>query len=293
MKTFDKYLILVLSILFVLVAAVLIGFEVRPGPLPVHPEATVNIGEVALPRNLPNTARAYYSAIADTTLPTVASAVTWGRGEIISGKNPKDSWLWLPFTWKLYLEPGRRFVWKAQLKWFGIPLVKGGDESVDGKGRFVMGSDVKDGPIFDNGEYTMLWLYTIFSTPTALLTDERIRWEAAEDTTVVGFSLEEGGKTSSFALHFDPITSELKLVETLRMNDEGAIVPYQAIFDRYESFDGIRLPTHCEGAWNGETYVRMDIDGVAYNVDIEEGFQRAEEAAEASTEAVESEAGDE
>jgi hypothetical protein len=167
------------------------------------------------------------------------------------------------------------FVWDATVPGAGIPLVRGRDGYVDGRGsmtiRLASLYPIVDasGPEMDQASLTrhlseMPWF------PSAFLR-ERVSWEAIDDATV-RVTLADGDLRASGTLTIDP---DGRLVEF--RSERHAMVggrlelrPWSAPVSAYGGFEGLRLPIGGAAVWtlpdgSEHPYIVVELTEVEYD----------------------------
>lgn len=168
--------------------------------------------------------------------------------------------------WYSVEPPG--FIWDAVVPVAGIPVVRGRDGYLEGRGMMTIrvGSliPVVDaaGPEVDQAALTrhlseMPWF------PSAFLRD-RVSWEAIDDATV-RVSIVDGDRRATGTLTIDP---EGRLVEfqSLRhamVGDGFELRPWTAPTYGYGEFEGLRLPVRGGAVWtlpDGSTFAYIEVE---------------------------------
>ncbi len=136
-----------------------------------------------MPANLPEPIHRHFRATMGERLPRIETAVVWGRGEFnLMG-------LWFPMRFKSYYVAGREFRRDMELTWFGLPVFRGYDSYIGGKGSleftglFGLLHVSDEGAKIDQGDNLAMWAEAPFTTPSALMLDPRARWEPVDAHT--------------------------------------------------------------------------------------------------------------
>jgi hypothetical protein len=187
---------------------------------------------------------------------------------------PAPNGLSLPLVaeqWYSVEPPG--FIWDATVPVAGIPLVRGRDGYIDGRGMMTIkgGSLIPfvdaSGPEMDQASLLrhlseMPWF------PSAFLRD-RVSWEAIDDTSV-RVSIVDGDLRATGVMEIDP---DGRLVEF--RSERHAMVgkgfelrPWSAPTYAYGEFEGLRLPVRGAAVWtlpDGTTlpYIEVELTDVA------------------------------
>jgi uncharacterized protein DUF6544 len=156
--------------------------------------------------------------------------------------------------------PAREFVWLARVRLFGLPVIRGGDEFKEGRGRLRLGRRLFDGDGFDRAEYTVLWAWTLLLAPgEALARTDVVTEPAGPDATRVAFPFRT--ETWECTLRFDPATGLLRQLETHRfVPKSGRALPWSTEVERWGAQDGRPVPEAVLSRWEGEPAVRIAIE---------------------------------
>ena len=175
--------------------------------------------------------------------------------------------------WYAVEPPG--FIWDATLAVAGIPVVRGRDGYLDGKGMMTIkvGSLIPivdaAGPEMDQASL-LRYLSEMPWFPSAFLR-ERVTWEAIDDATV-RVSIVDGDLQATGTLTIDP---EGRLVEFrserhAMVGDRFELRPWCAPTYAYGEFEGLRLPVRGAAVWtlpDGSTlpYIEVDLTEVTFD----------------------------
>jgi len=175
--------------------------------------------------------------------------------------------------WYAVEPPG--FIWDATVAVAGIPVVRGRDGYLDGKGMMTIkvGSLIPvvdaSGPEMDQASL-LRYLSEMPWFPSAFLR-ERVTWEAIDDATV-RVSIVDGDLQATGTLTIDP---EGRLVEFrseryAMVGDGFELRPWSAPTYAYGEFEGLRLPVRGAAVWtlpDGSTlpYIEVDLTEVTFD----------------------------
>ncbi len=248
-----------------------IGFFFKPAEHKPELEPVDPPEMIPLPASLPYPVRHYLQMNFGDEVPLPTTAVAWGLGKRIGRSFGRLGPLWMPSHWSLYLVPGKEFVYRLTVTWFGRKMLQGGDELRQGYGRFIMNKDRLENANINKSEWIMLWLYTILAAPTAILADPRNTWEAIDDESARLSVPYMDGSRWEFTLLFDSQTGQLTGVDTLRVTSrDGKEIPYMIRMDQHKKLGPGTLPGTMKAAWENDFYIMNDLSGVRYNVNISE-----------------------
>ncbi len=230
---------------------------------------------IPLPGDLPYPVRRYLQmSFGGDQVPVPATAVSWGLGKRIGRNFGRLGPLWMPSHWALYLVPGKEFVYRLTVTWFGRRMLQGGDELRQGYGRFIMNKDRLENANINKSEWVMLWLYTIMVAPSAILADPANKWAAIDDQTARLSVPNQDGEAWDFTLRFDTQSGQLIEIETMRVaSRDGKKVPYHMRLANHEKQGPGVLPGSMKAAWENEYYIMNDVSGIRYNINIDEVMQ--------------------
>jgi len=248
-----------------------IGFFFKPAVHKPELEPIEALEMIPLPGSLPYPVRHYLQMSFGDQVPLPATAVAWGLGKRIGRSFGRLGPLWMPSYWALYLVPGKEFVYRLTVTWYGRRMLQGGDELRQGYGRFIMNKDRLENANINKSEWIMLWLYTILTAPSAILADPNNTWEAVDDQTARLSVPYLDGTRWEFTLLFDSQTGQLTGVDTLRVaSRDGKQIPYQIRMGEHDKLGPGILPGFMKAAWENDFYIMNNLSGVRYNVNISE-----------------------
>ncbi len=274
-------LILLLIVAGILLAGVglKVGFSIpaRLMPPPIYDDP-LPAERYAIPADLPVPVQRYLRLCFGETVPAPQNVVAYGTGRFRVRRIGFLGYLWSPLAWTMTLVPADRFEWHIHLTWFRQKVAEGRDEYRQGKGSFQMGHGTMEGENMDYSEQVMLWLYTFFFTPGALLRVPGITWQAIDEHTAQA-QVEQAGRSLRFSLAFDPQTGQLSRIDTSRPSSgKGELFPFSLMLQGQQTFDTSTLPVGLQAAWQDEPYVHYTLAGIQYNGPVEETAESMAEA---------------
>jgi hypothetical protein len=182
---------------------------------------------------------------------------------------------WMPMSaeqWYTTNPPG--FLWKAQFKLAGLPLLHAQDKYQSGQGHMfgklaglftvfnVRGEKLDQGAM-------LRYLSEMIWFPSAFL-DENITWKSRDDHTAeVTFT--DHGKSVSGLMHFDETGKFTNFTADRYREIDGdfSLDPWATPVERYGVLAGLNLPVHGKAVWNlpeGDfAYVELEITEIKYN----------------------------
>ena len=175
--------------------------------------------------------------------------------------------------WYTVEPPG--FIWDATVPVAGIPVIRGRDGYLEGRGVMTIkaGSLIPvvnaAGPEMDQASLLrhlseMPWF------PSAFLRD-RVSWEAIDDTTV-RVSIADGDLRATGTLEIDPEgrLMEFRSERHAMVGKRFELRPWSAPTYAYGEFEGLRLPVRGAAVWtlpDGTThpYIEVELTEVTYD----------------------------
>src|SRR3712207_1690142 len=148
-KEFPKTLLAAVSSLALLGSVGWLGLRVKPAPFPTHPESTPDLSTTDLPSDLPEPVCTHFRVTLGERVPRIETAVVWGRADF------KVGGLWTRMRFKSYHVAGREFRRDMGITWYGMPILRGTDAYLGGKGSLKITGLVNmssTGEKFDQGE---------------------------------------------------------------------------------------------------------------------------------------------
>ncbi len=237
-------------------------------PRPPHPPLVT----LAMLAGLPEPARRYLRYAGVVGRPMVDTV----RVRQACRMRPAPDGISLPLVaeqWYAVEPPG--IIWDATVAVAGLPVVRGRDGYLDGKGMMTIrvGSLIPvvdaSGPEMDQASL-LRYLSEMPWFPSAFLR-ERVTWEAIDEATV-RVSIVDGDLRATGTLTIDP---EGRLVEF--RSERYAMVgggfelrPWSAPTYAYGEFEGLRLPVRGAAVWtlpDGSTlpYIEVDLTEVTFD----------------------------
>jgi hypothetical protein len=239
------------------------GMQVPPPAFPPIPSAPGGFRTVPIPGGLPAPVDRYLRAIGDgRSLPLLDSFVMWGRMRMKRG-------MWMHGRWRAYHIPGQHFHRPLEITWFGLPFLRGTDQSIDGQGTMMVGDERTMDDETSQGAMAILWLEAACSAGL-YVTDRRLRWEALDEhkarmvyPTLQGEDL--------LVYDFDPETGLPARVSTMRYKRAGEPkYPWHSDLTEWRHFETGLAPAKISVTWEdeGEPWSYWATEGIATNVDV-------------------------
>jgi len=244
-----------------------LGLRVKPQPFPPHPQGTRELGTAELPPGMPEPVERHFRATLGERVPRIDSAVVRGRADF------KVKGLWTPMRFKSYNIAGQGFRRDMEITWFGMPVLKGTDAYIGGKGSLEITGLVNltsRGENIDQGQNLAMWAEAPFTTPSALVLDPRVRWEPI-DATSARLIVPFGDREEILTAEFDPKTGLMRSISGMRYRDrEETKTPWRGEFSNWRAAHGIRVPHRNVAIWEDvqEPYGIFEVEGVEYGVAV-------------------------
>jgi hypothetical protein len=259
-----------------------LGFRIRPRPvhtpvesLPASPDT------VALPADLPEPVdRFYHSLGIEGAAPVIDTFALWGRAWMRLAPLPR-----LPVTFWSEHKVGWNGRQRLTVTWFGLPVLRGMDDYVDGHGHMRIGRQLVQGPSIDQGENLFLWAELLL-VPSALATRPSVRWEPV-DTEHAILHVPFGAGSERLTARFDPITGRLAECVAQRFRTPGQPkLGWHITYDRWAWLEAGWYPTRISVRWADQDrpWFVLDVDGVAVNVPVDSDLTGSTDATVAALE---------
>ena len=246
-----------------------IGLQIRPRPLPPFAGPAGAVETVDLPEGLPAPVARFYRLIYGDRIPVITSAVFGGRATL----RPVAAFPAFPSRFRFTHDAGRGYRHYLEITWAGIPLIKGNEHFLDGKGRLDLGPiGISEGPAIDQAANLGLWAESVW-LPAVWITDPRVRWEAVDEVTAI-LVVPFGDEEERLLLRFDSESGMLTYLEAMRYreaDDPGKILWICEAFD-WAEVDGTTIPRIGRITWfdQGRPWATFEVEEMAINADVDE-----------------------
>jgi hypothetical protein len=254
--------LVVAGCLLVLALVAWAGLQVRPRPLgPSGPSE--DLGEVALPADLPDPVKRHFRMSFGPKPPRIETMAIWGRARMKRDRLP-----WMPVSFWSEQRVGESALQRLVVTWFGLPILRGTDSYVDGRGEMLIGNQRVVGVEIDQGENLFLWSEAALIPSAAR--HPGVRWERLDDDSarlVVPF---RGGE-DEMVFRFDPSTGLIREARAMRFREVGGIkVGWRVGYSEWRRFGPAMFPGRISVTWEdkGRPWFVLDIDGVAFNLPV-------------------------
>lgn len=250
---------IVLSITLLLLLSASLGwraFQRRPAPYPVLPVPARTPATLPLLAGLPAPVARFYRLRYGDQVPLIETAVITGRGTMRLLNLP------VPIRFRFTHEAGRNYRHEIELAPFGVPLMRGDETYIDGRGWARTPGGVDEGAGFDQGSNVSLWVEALTWFPAVLVTDQRVRWQAVDDATallVVPF----GSGRETITVRFDPTTGAIEHVEAIK----------------FKSATG-KMTRWVDGTWadEGRPWIQLEVEELVYNIAVTNAIRNPSQA---------------
>ncbi|MGB3954732.1 MAG: DUF6544 family protein [Brooklawnia sp.] len=255
------------GVLLAVAGLVAIGLRVRPAPFPAYSaQAAETPPTVPVPAGLPDPVERFYRTGFGDEVPVIRSAVFTGSARL------RPMGFTMPGRFRFTHDAGQAYRHYIEATIWGLPVLKVNERYVDDVGLMELPFEtVEDEPRTNAAANLGLWGESVWLSPI-YLTDERVRWEAIDQTharLIVPF--EDSGE-DEFTVTFDPNTHLITRMEAMRWRAADSEEKTRWILDavRWETVNGFPLMVDSTVTWadDGEPWLWITIQDAAYNVDV-------------------------
>jgi hypothetical protein len=252
-----------------LAGLIALGFRVRPRlRMSTSPDADPpRASAVSLPDDLPTPVVRFYRTLGseDARVPSIDTFVLWGRAWMRRAPLPR-----LPVTFWSAHRVGWSGRQRLAVTWFGLPLLRGMDDYIDGHGRMRIGRRQVEGPEIDQGENLFLWAELLF-VPSVIASRADVRWEPVDENRAV-LHVPFGAASDRLDVEFDPVTGRMSECRAMRYRTPGdPKVGWHIRYERWSRFPAGFFPGRISVRWADQSrpWFVLDVDGVAINVAVD------------------------
>lgn len=179
---------------------------------------------------------------------------------------------WMPFVAdEYYTVTPPAFIWSANAKAAGLPIVRVRDRYANGSGNMLvtMGGilnmvDAK-GVEIDQGSM-MRYFNEMMWFPTAFLGDN-VSWKAIDDNSVEA-TFTDSGKSVNAKMYFDEAGRLVNFIA--RRYRDVDLETWSTPITEYGEVEGLKLPVRGQGVWNLSSgdliYIELQLTEVEYNI---------------------------
>jgi len=244
----------IVIILAIIAAALLfvawLGLRIQPAPFPSFGKQTAPLKTVPLPQDLPAPVERFFRATygesqdSGVIIPVIHSAALSGRGRM----SPLG--FSMPMRFRFLYDQNHDYRAFIEATFFGLRFMQGDESYVDGVGIARMPTGIDQGPWFDESMILRVWCEILTWFPAALLTDERVHWEAVDEHT---------------ALLVVPFNGQGKKI-VVRFNADTGLVDYFEVV-KHRTKDVRMLWINAIWFDKGKPWIFMDIEEKLFNIE--------------------------
>jgi len=264
-----------MNIFFILVGIIALlillgwlGLQIKPKPFPMYPYQIPEIKTIPLPGGLPAPVERFYRQIYGDQAPIIESAVISGRMSF----RPVGG-ITFPGRFRFTHITGQDYRHYFEATFFGLPVFKGNEHYLDGKGLLELPFGLSDkGANIDQAANLSLWAEYSF-LPSVLVTDPRVHWEPLDADTAI-LVVPFGEQEQRFVARFDPKTGLLQLLESMRYKDSKSDTKTLWFNESRgpQTIGDTALPATGAVTWfdQGKPWAVFTVDDIVYNADVSE-----------------------
>jgi hypothetical protein len=260
-----QIVLIIVAVLVLLALIVWIGLNIKPALFPPYTAESLAYVMQPLPDDLPEPVQRFCQTILGDEIPVITSAVISGRGTL------RFNGIAFPARYRFIHDAGQGYRHYIEATVWGRPLLKVNERFLDNQAVMELPvGTIANEPKVDSAANLALWGEAMIF-PAIYLTDERVRWEAIDETTsrlYVPF----GETEDMFTVHFSPETGLLTYMETMRYRDaaDEAKIGWRLDALSWQTVDGMTVPDEMAVTWadEGTPWLIMTADEVVYNSDV-------------------------
>jgi hypothetical protein len=256
--------------LILLALFVVFGFRTIPAPFPLYRAPASPVTTQPIPDGLPEPVERFIRYTYGDGVPVYHSAVISGRGSV------RFMGVTMPARLRFSHIPTRGYRHYLEATFYGIPIFKVNEHYLDGRTRFELPFGVQENePEMNSAANQGLWAEMI-AYPAVFVTDERLRWEAIDETTA-RLHIPYGDQEQELLFTFAPDGSAIERVETIRFKGVGGeqlrwwgeISPGS---NRY----GLPSLQHWEINWEDEDgpWLVAEVEDILFNAELEQFIEQ-------------------
>jgi hypothetical protein len=259
----------VLSFLAFVSGLLWLGFQIQPKLFPVNKQETTQEQAQPVPENLPEPVARYFKKCLGDSFQPVTSALVVGR------PRARLSGIRVPMRYRSAYLPGSGFARQLQITWFGLPVINGRESFIHGQAKTRIGKrESEASEKLDQSANLLLWAESVWM-PSALLTDDRLRWEKVDDYTV-HLSVPFGEEEDRFLVSFDEESDLIKSMSAMRYKDvESDKRLWKVEYQAWDEINGQLLPRELVMCWEDAPTPSMIwiLEDIHYNLDVSAYFE--------------------
>ncbi len=199
------------------------------------------------------------------------SAVIWGTGSIRHTLGPFT--LWVPVRWHEAIDIDRGYVWRAEVLWWGKPVLHIEDKRVDGDGFFQFGNNVLSGSCISAAQEMRFAAERVW-LPSTLIADNRVSWRQ-EGAWRLRMNYTGGAGDTQLNASFDWRTRALDSLSGTACGEGYTAVRWKVDLREWDNLSGIVVPVSGAVSRDNVEVYRFRVAGMAHNAPVD-GFMETE-----------------
>ncbi len=259
-----------IDIALLVVLFVVFGFRVPPTPFPVYRAPASPVVTIPIPAGLPKPVERFYHATYGDQVPVYTSAVISGRGTV------RFMGITLPSRLRFIHIPQQGYRHYFEATFYNLPILAVNEQYLDGKSRFALPFGVTENEPTQNSAANQGFWSEMIAYPAIYITDPRARWEAVDDNSAI-LHIPYGTEEQQLTFTFDPQTSAITRVETLRYRDaKSGLLHWWGDLREGQPQDGASVQQHWEITWGdeGTPWLIANIEDMTFNTDVSSYIQQ-------------------
>ena len=261
-----EILIILVCVIVALILLGWLGLQIKPKSFPAYPQQTPKMKSIPLPTGLPVPVERFYRQIYGDDIPVIESAVISGRMSF----RPVGG-ITFPGRFRFTHIAGEGYRHYFEATFFGLPVFKGNEHYLDGKGVLELPFGLSDrGENIDQAANLSLWAEYAW-LPAVLITNPRVQWEPLDADTAI-LVVPFGEHEQRFVTRFNPRSGLLSLLESMRYKDSKSETKTLWFNESTgsQTIGNTALPATGAVTWfdQGKPWAVFTVEDIVYNSDV-------------------------
>ena len=225
-----------------------LGFQIEPSSFIIKEREEIkNIQSREITDTLPAPFHTYIEKTTNKPVTDIHTAMVWGKARL------KIAGIWVPARFRSYYDRGKSFYREMEVTWFSRPILKGIDSFINGKGRFVMGSNKREGINVSRGQKLTMWTEAVW-LPSAFATETDIKWKKLPEKEIIN-QIRIPFQDTLYALNIkiNPNNHYIESIYGERQRGKGGqTATWRINYSQWKTFHQVTIPTKISVSWDDQ-----------------------------------------